>query len=45
MERGLTGCIGCGCLSLRRCRVLNPDDSLGVLVRIVGHEQVGASIN
>jgi MerR family redox-sensitive transcriptional activator SoxR len=22
----LTGCIGCGCLSLRRCLLLNPDD-------------------
>lgn len=22
----LTGCIGCGCLSLRLCRLLNPDD-------------------
>lgn len=22
----LTGCIGCGCLSLRRCRLYNPDD-------------------
>ena len=22
----LTGCIGCGCLSLRRCRISNPDD-------------------
>ncbi len=25
----LTGCIGCGCLSLRRCRLHNPDDELG----------------
>jgi MerR family redox-sensitive transcriptional activator SoxR len=25
----LTGCIGCGCLSLRRCRLRNPDDALG----------------
>jgi MerR family redox-sensitive transcriptional activator SoxR len=24
----LTGCIGCGCLSLRRCRLYNPDDQL-----------------
>jgi MerR family redox-sensitive transcriptional activator SoxR len=24
----LTGCIGCGCLSLRRCRLYNPDDEL-----------------
>jgi MerR family redox-sensitive transcriptional activator SoxR len=22
----LTGCIGCGCLSLQRCRISNPDD-------------------
>jgi MerR family transcriptional regulator, redox-sensitive transcriptional activator SoxR len=22
----LTGCIGCGCLSLQACRLLNPDD-------------------
>jgi MerR family transcriptional regulator, redox-sensitive transcriptional activator SoxR len=25
----LTGCIGCGCLSLRICRLVNPDDTLG----------------
>jgi MerR family transcriptional regulator, redox-sensitive transcriptional activator SoxR len=24
----LTGCIGCGCLSLRRCAISNPDDEL-----------------
>jgi MerR family redox-sensitive transcriptional activator SoxR len=24
----LTGCIGCGCLSLQRCRLFNPDDRL-----------------
>ena len=24
----LTGCIGCGCLSLRRCRLYNPGDAL-----------------
>ena len=24
----LTGCIGCGCLSLRRCQISNPDDEL-----------------
>ncbi|RKT55257.1 redox-sensitive transcriptional activator SoxR [Saccharothrix australiensis] len=29
LQRELTGCIGCGCLSLRRCYVLNPGDSLG----------------
>ena len=26
LKHGLTGCIGCGCLSLDRCAVLNPDD-------------------
>jgi MerR family redox-sensitive transcriptional activator SoxR len=25
----LTGCIGCGCLSIDRCRLTNPDDVLG----------------
>ncbi|MCW2859646.1 MAG: transcriptional regulator, MerR family [Actinoallomurus sp.] len=25
----LTGCIGCGCLSLSHCRLSNPDDRLG----------------
>jgi MerR family transcriptional regulator, redox-sensitive transcriptional activator SoxR len=25
----LTGCIGCGCLSLKLCRLVNPDDILG----------------
>jgi MerR family redox-sensitive transcriptional activator SoxR len=24
----LTGCIGCGCLSLRTCRLVNPDDGV-----------------
>lgn len=28
LERELTGCIGCGCLSLNRCRVINPGDEL-----------------
>jgi MerR family redox-sensitive transcriptional activator SoxR len=26
LKRGLTGCIGCGCLSLDRCRLANPAD-------------------
>ena len=26
LKRGLTECIGCGCLSLDRCRLANPDD-------------------
>lgn len=25
----LDGCIGCGCLSLRVCKLLNPDDEVG----------------
>ncbi|WP_067722634.1 redox-sensitive transcriptional activator SoxR [Nocardia yamanashiensis] len=28
LQRELTDCIGCGCLSLRRCYVLNPADAL-----------------
>jgi MerR family transcriptional regulator, redox-sensitive transcriptional activator SoxR len=26
LRSGLTGCIGCGCLSLRTCVLANPDD-------------------
>jgi MerR family transcriptional regulator, redox-sensitive transcriptional activator SoxR len=26
LKRGLTGCIGCGCLSLDRCALSNPND-------------------
>ncbi len=26
LKRGLTDCIGCGCLSLERCHILNPGD-------------------
>jgi len=26
LKTGLTGCIGCGCLSLDRCRLVNPND-------------------
>jgi MerR family redox-sensitive transcriptional activator SoxR len=26
LQRGLTDCIGCGCLSLDRCTILNPGD-------------------
>ncbi len=28
LRDNLTGCIGCGCLSLHRCRLNNPDDAL-----------------
>ncbi|MEW1858830.1 MULTISPECIES: redox-sensitive transcriptional activator SoxR [unclassified Streptomyces] len=28
LEHELTGCIGCGCLSMRACVLLNPDDAL-----------------
>ncbi|MFF0345545.1 redox-sensitive transcriptional activator SoxR [Kribbella sp. NPDC004875] len=30
LEHELTGCIGCGCLSMRACALLNPDDTLRV---------------
>jgi len=29
MRDGLTGCIGCGCLSLQKCKFVNPDDRAG----------------
>lgn len=29
LRDGLSDCIGCGCLSLRSCRLFNPDDALG----------------
>jgi MerR family transcriptional regulator, redox-sensitive transcriptional activator SoxR len=29
LRDGLTECIGCGCLSLQRCRLSNPADELG----------------
>ncbi|WP_394941942.1 redox-sensitive transcriptional activator SoxR [Psychromicrobium sp. YIM B11713] len=29
LESELAGCIGCGCLSMSRCRLLNPADKLG----------------
>lgn len=28
LERGLTDCIGCGCLSLERCHILNASDRM-----------------
>lgn len=28
LEYELTGCIGCGCLSLKACSLLNPEDAL-----------------
>jgi MerR family redox-sensitive transcriptional activator SoxR len=29
LRAGLTGCIGCGCLSLDRCELANPRDRAG----------------
>jgi MerR family redox-sensitive transcriptional activator SoxR len=29
LREGLADCIGCGCLSLDRCRLANPDDDAG----------------
>ena len=31
LKAGLTECIGCGCLSLDRCRLANPGDRAGRL--------------
>jgi MerR family redox-sensitive transcriptional activator SoxR len=31
LKVGLTECIGCGCLSLDRCKLVNPEDRLGRL--------------
>ncbi|MGY4709192.1 redox-sensitive transcriptional activator SoxR [Mycolicibacterium sp. CBM1] len=31
LEDELTGCIGCGCLSLATCRIVNPGDELSEL--------------
>ena len=31
LRRGLTDCIGCGCLSLERCKLANPGDRAGRL--------------
>ncbi len=28
LERELNGCIGCGCLSMKSCSLLNPEDTL-----------------
>lgn len=28
LEHELTGCIGCGCLSMKACALLNPEDAL-----------------
>lgn len=29
LKRGLTDCIGCGCVSLERCKLMNLDDQAG----------------
>jgi MerR family redox-sensitive transcriptional activator SoxR len=29
LRDNLTGCIGCGCLSLKRCQLLNRGDRIG----------------
>jgi len=30
MRENLTGCIGCGCLSLKKCALYNPNDKIAV---------------
>nr|WP_246606229.1 MerR family DNA-binding protein [Actinoplanes toevensis] len=42
----LTGCIGCGCLSLQRCRLINPSDRLagrGAGARMITNPPPGAA--
>ncbi len=46
LEHELTGCIGCGCLSMKACALLNPGDALAAtgpgprrLDGIDGHEE------
>jgi MerR family redox-sensitive transcriptional activator SoxR len=29
LKEGLTGCIGCGCLSMEKCELVNPEDRAG----------------
>ena len=31
LRDGLDSCIGCGCLSLRSCRLMNPGDAAAAL--------------
>jgi len=31
LRDGLTSCIGCGCLSLKRCALSNPNDAVAAL--------------
>jgi MerR family redox-sensitive transcriptional activator SoxR len=31
LRDNLSGCIGCGCLSLKSCRLYNPDDQLAAI--------------
>ena len=31
LRENLTGCIGCGCLSLAKCRLYNPEDAAAML--------------
>lgn len=28
LKKGLTGCIGCGCLSFEKCKLANPEDRI-----------------
>lgn len=30
LKAGLIGCIGCGCLSMKRCQLYNPNDRVGL---------------
>ncbi|MEO6065998.1 MAG: redox-sensitive transcriptional activator SoxR [Lysobacterales bacterium] len=42
LRNDLQGCIGCGCLSLRACRLYNPQDALGQ--RGAGPQRLGRRV-
>jgi MerR family redox-sensitive transcriptional activator SoxR len=44
LRDGLDSCIGCGCLSLRRCHIYNPDDMVGTRGGAVGAALLPAAL-
>ena len=46
LERELTGCIGCGCLSMKACRLMNPADRLAATgagaLRLIGEPDLAS---
>lgn len=44
LRDGLESCIGCGCLSLKRCAIYNPDDVLAADDRAPGATRLPAAL-